>query len=94
MKTGVIHIDKAGRVALPKPLRDQLNLVPGDQLRATVEGNSVRLEPTAHAGTLIREGRMLVVAPTGQPLTSAEVEEMIRRDRADRLAPVVKRPKR
>jgi AbrB family looped-hinge helix DNA binding protein len=42
VKTQLIQIDKAGRVVLPKPLRDRFNLVPGDKLRLLVEGNAIR----------------------------------------------------
>jgi AbrB family looped-hinge helix DNA binding protein len=45
MKTETIRIDKAGRVVLPKPLRDQFNLLPGGKLRQSIEGNGFRLEP-------------------------------------------------
>ncbi|HWQ70619.1 MAG TPA: AbrB/MazE/SpoVT family DNA-binding domain-containing protein [Patescibacteria group bacterium] len=33
-----VTIDKAGRVVLPKTLRDELHLAPGDTLNLKVEG--------------------------------------------------------
>ena len=43
MKTETIQIDKAGRVVLPKPLREQFNLVAGDKLRVSVEAPVLNL---------------------------------------------------
>jgi AbrB family looped-hinge helix DNA binding protein len=86
MKTETIQIDKAGRVVLPKPLRDQFNLLPGDKLRLSVEGNGFRLEPTDAGGELVREGSVLVF--TGdfeEPITTAKVNELIEQDRAGRI---------
>src|SRR5580658_9942426 len=60
MKTETIQIDKAGRVVLPKPLREQFHLLPGDKLRLSVERNGFRLEPTEAGGELVRKGSVLV----------------------------------
>lgn len=82
MKTETIQIDKAGRLVLPKPVREQFNLVPGDKLRLSVEGNSIKLEPTDPAGKLVHKGSVLVF--TGEfavPITTAKVEELIQQER-------------
>jgi AbrB family looped-hinge helix DNA binding protein len=87
MKTEMIQIDKAGRVVLPKPLRDQFNLLPGDKLRLSIEGNSFRLEPTEGGGKLVRRGSVLVF--TGdfvEQITTAKVEELIAHEREDRIS--------
>lgn len=86
MKTETIKIDSAGRVVLPKPLREQFNLLPGDKLRLSVEGNGFRLEPTHGGGELIRKGSVLVF--TGgfpEPITTAQVEELKDQDREARI---------
>jgi AbrB family looped-hinge helix DNA binding protein len=36
--TTKLTLDKAGRVVIPKPLRDELNLEPGDALQLEAEG--------------------------------------------------------
>ena len=87
MKTEMIQIDKAGRVVLPKPLRDQFNLVPGDKLRLSVEGQSIKLELTDSAGSLVRKGSVLVFrGEFAEPITTAKVEEFVTQEREGRLA--------
>jgi AbrB family looped-hinge helix DNA binding protein len=86
MKTETIQIDKAGRVVLPKPLREQFNLLPGDRLRLSVEGNGIRLEPTDAGGELVRKGSVLVFAGAfAEPITTAKVNELIEQDREDSI---------
>jgi len=87
MKSETIQIDKAGRVVLPKPLRDQFNLLPGDKLHLSVEGNSFRLEPAGTGGKLVRKGSVLVV--TGgfaESLTTEKVNALIDQEREDRIS--------
>ena len=82
MKCETIEIDKAGRVALPKPLRKRFNLAPGDKLRLSIEGTSIKLEPTESAGKLVREGSVLVFAGGFmEPITTLKIEELIREER-------------
>ena len=40
-----LTLDKAGRVVLPKPLRDQLQLAPGDTLQLETDGDHITLRP-------------------------------------------------
>ncbi len=78
MSTGTIQIDKAGRVVLPKLLRQQFNLEPGDKLRLSVEGNSIKLEPADTGGKLVRKGSVLVfVGDFVEPVTTASVENLL-----------------
>lgn len=71
-----VTIDKAGRLVIPKQLREQVGLAAGE-VELTVEGAGVRIEPVA--GTeLVEEGRRLVVPKTGHVLT-AEVVDALRR---------------
>jgi AbrB family looped-hinge helix DNA binding protein len=87
MKTEMIQIDKAGRVVLPKPLREHFNLLPGDKLRLSVEGKSIKLEPTDVAGTLVRKGRVLVFrGEFSEQLTTAKVDEVLQETREERFA--------
>jgi AbrB family looped-hinge helix DNA binding protein len=89
MKTEMIQIDKAGRVVLPKPLREQFNLVPGDKLRLSVEGNAFKLEPTDAAGKVVKQGSVLVfTGGFAEPVTTAKVKEMIEAEREGRISAV------
>ena len=86
MKNETIQIDKAGRVVLPKPLRQQFNLLPGDKLRLSVEGNGFRLEPVDAGGELVRKGSVLVfTGDFAEPITTAKINELIEQDREGRI---------
>jgi AbrB family looped-hinge helix DNA binding protein len=47
--TTKLTLDKAGRVVIPKPLRDELNLGPGDALQLETEGEQITLRPVRGA---------------------------------------------
>jgi AbrB family looped-hinge helix DNA binding protein len=86
MTTEPIQIDKAGRVVLPKPLREQFNLLPGDKLRLSAEGSGFRLEPADAGGELVRKGSVLVfTGGFAKPITTAKVNELIEQDREGRM---------
>ena len=78
-----VTIDQAGRVVLPKALRDELRLSPGDALDLTVEGEEVTLRPRRSANPLQKE-RGVWVFRTGKPLTEAETQETLRNIRTKR----------
>lgn len=54
-------IDKAGRLVLPKALRDQVGLRPGE-VNIYVDGAGLRVEPIAGEALEEREGRLVVAA--------------------------------
>lgn len=56
-------IDKAGRLVIPKPLRELVGLVPGE-VEIAAYGSGLRVEPVS-GGTLIEENGRLVIAPNG-----------------------------
>ena len=93
MKKETIHIDKAGRVVLPKPLREQFNLLPGDKLRLFVEGNSFRLQPAESGVKFEKEGSVLVFKG-GDAVTTEQVNELIEEDREDRISAAVGKSRR
>ena len=80
---GKVTLDRAGRVVLPKTLRDELHLSPGDTLDFTVKGDEVTLRPRRGATPLQKE-RGVWVFRTGQPLSAEETEETLRDIRAQR----------
>lgn len=59
-------IDKAGRVVIPKPMRDLIGLRPG-QVELIADGSGVRIEPLAQNELVERNGR-LVIPPAGTPI--------------------------
>jgi len=65
-------IDKAGRLVIPKALRDQLGLGPGE-VDVSPDGAALRVEPIAGEELVERDG-LLVVPASGTPVT----DEMVR----------------
>lgn len=67
-------LDKAGRVVLPKALRDLVGLRPGE-VDVVVDGAGLRIEPVASEVLVERRGR-LVVPASGAPVTPGQVEAL------------------
>lgn len=78
-----VTLDRAGRVVLPKTLRDQMHLSPGDTLDITVKGDEMTLRPRRGATPLQKE-RGVWVFRSGKPLTAGDTEETLRNIRAQR----------
>lgn len=55
-------IDRAGRVVIPKPLREALGLVPGE-VELTRDGAGVRIEPVTGTGATEKRGRLIIDSP-------------------------------
>lgn len=64
-------IDKAGRLVIPKPLRDRVGLRPGE-VEIDVDGAALRIEPVAGDSLEWRDG-WLVIPSAGGVLTADEV---------------------
>jgi AbrB family looped-hinge helix DNA binding protein len=75
-----LTLDKAGRMVLPKALRDELQLSPGDMLEVESSGQQVTLRPL-RATTPLKKERGVWVYRTGQKLPAALVNETLRRIR-------------
>lgn len=61
-------IDKAGRLVIPKPLRDQLGLTPGE-VDVTPDGTGLRVEAVVGAGLVDEAGRLVI------PAEGAEIDD-------------------
>ena len=76
-------IDKAGRLVIPRSLRDRIGLAGGGEVELELDGAAVRIEPVG--GTGLREDRGLLVIPAaGTRLTGAAVRELIDAERHGR----------
>jgi len=76
-------IDKAGRLVIPRALRDRIGLSAGGEVELELDGASVRIEPIT--GRDLKEERGLLVIPAnGTPVTGAAVRELIDADRHGR----------
>jgi AbrB family looped-hinge helix DNA binding protein len=83
--TSTLTLGKAGRIVLPKQVRDELQLVPGDVLEVASAGERITLRPLRGTGPL-REKHGLWVSRAKGPLTHADVERARKNVRAEREA--------
>ena len=72
-------IDKAGRLVVPKAIREAAQLEPGTQVRFRVVSGKVEIEPVPLEVTLERRGRFVVAVPSGARTTleASVVDETI-----------------
>lgn len=78
-----LTLDKAGRIVLPKPLRDELQLQAGDTLEVESSGNQIILRPAANTGQMRKEHGIWVFR-SGEPLTPEMVEKTAREVQEER----------
>jgi len=76
-------MDKAGRVVIPKPLREELRLEPGDALELGSTGEQITLRPVRGTGPLMKECGVWVFR-TGKPLPASATDELLQRIREER----------
>ncbi len=81
--SATITIDKAGRIVLPKPLRDQFRLKGGAKLRIESVGDHLELTPELpiKAPPLVQKNGLLVVASSG---ASCDAVAALQADREER----------
>lgn len=76
-------IDRAGRLVIPRSLRDRIGLTGGGEVELELDGAAVRVSPVA--GSVLREmGGLLFIPAGGTPVTGPAVRELIDADRHGR----------
>ena len=72
-------IDRAGRVVIPKPVRDEAGLSAGTEVEVRVRDGRIELEPTSIAMRLVKHGQGATVeAEQEMPtLTAADVRSVL-----------------
>jgi AbrB family looped-hinge helix DNA binding protein len=78
-----LTLDKAGRIVLPKPIRDELQLEAGDALELESSGDKITLRPVRGNGQLRKKDGVWVFR-SDEPLTERIVEETARKIRRER----------
>src|ERR1700681_622802 len=81
--TTTLTVDKAGRIVLPKPVRDELQLIAGDSLALESSEEGIMLRPLRGTAGL-RKKQGIWVLRTGQPLSTPVVDETLRQIRLER----------
>ncbi len=76
-------IDEAGRVMLPKLLRDELHLEPGDAIDIESAGEQITLRPVREPGVMRKKQGVWVVY-TGEPLSASTTDEILQQIREER----------
>jgi AbrB family looped-hinge helix DNA binding protein len=85
-----VTIDKAGRLVLPKPMRDALHLKPGTALEILQEGDQITLRPPQSHAQLVKKNGMWVLKCSEPPLSVSAVD-LIAQDREDRIQTLIRR---
>jgi AbrB family looped-hinge helix DNA binding protein len=76
-------MDRAGRVVIPRSLREQLHLEAGDALELETIGERITLRPVRGTGPLSKEHGVWVFH-SGQPLPASVTDEVLDRIREER----------
>lgn len=76
MASMLVTVDRAGRIVVPKDLRERLSLEAGSELEVSVEDDALRLTPVRKAGRRIVEvdGWPVIEAVRGATVTDADVQ--------------------
>ena len=77
-----VTLDKAGRVVIPKRLREQLRLAPGDTLELESEGEGVTLRPVRPQALLEKEHGVWVYQ--GEP-AAVSIPDLVDGEREKRV---------
>ena len=81
----ITTIDAAGRVVVPKPIREQAGLRPGAELEVEYRDGRVEMEPVKVSSKLVRKGSFWVFSSPGMPpLTRKQVNRTIQEIRQER----------
>ena len=79
----IVEIDKAGRIVIPKKMRDAMGLTAGSRLRVEQDSGELRLEADFPEPQLeVRDGLLVMVG--GPPVTVEDVNAAIRQGYEER----------
>jgi AbrB family looped-hinge helix DNA binding protein len=73
----LVPIDKAGRVVLPKQVREELAINPGDLLQISIQGNEVMLSPKKNNPGFLRRKKALIFSSGAGDLLKKETVDAI-----------------
>jgi len=90
--TTTLTVDKAGRIVLPKPVRDELQLSAGDSLELEISGEQIVLRPVrGRVGMRKKQG--IWVLDFDEPISAAATNSVLRDIRRERERSALGQPK-
>lgn len=75
-------IDAAGRLVVPKPLREQFDLAPGSEIEIEAAGDGVIIRPADRAASLTERDGVLV--HHGPRIVDIDIAAFVRQERNSR----------
>ena len=81
--TKTLTLDRAGRVVLPKPVRDEMQLRAGDSLELESSEDRIVLRPQ-RGGAGLHKKQGIWVFSTGEPISAEATDEVLRQIRRER----------
>ena len=87
----IVTIDNAGRLVVPKPLREQFNLTPGCELEIEAGTDGITLRRADAEPSLVRKQGILVHHGTSR--TALDIGEFVRAERSARHARIARSPR-
>lgn len=87
-----VTIDSAGRLVIPKEIREEAEIEPGMPLEISVNDGIIEIAPKVGGVRLVWENGWLVAEPVqpGPPLTKEGINRAIRRSRNERMRSIRK----
>lgn len=83
MAKAKLTLDKLGRIVLPKPMRDKLQLAAGEQLELESLDDRIVLRPLRGMAQL-RKKHGVWIFRAGEPVSAATVEQTVEQGRRQR----------
>jgi AbrB family looped-hinge helix DNA binding protein len=80
MKETLIPIDQAGRIVLPKDVRQELAIQAGDTFKVSIQGTAVTLTPHKQSAGFVRRGKALVFSTSGDEVLSQDMANAVLRE--------------
>jgi AbrB family looped-hinge helix DNA binding protein len=85
-----ITIDSAGRVVLPKAIRDRFHLVPGTEIDLNTDAEGINLRVRGTASTLVqRDGILVHTSGPSAPALDLDIATFINQQREGRSQDLV-----
>lgn len=83
--TAILTVDKAGRVVLPKAIRDKMHLKEGAKLRVEIVGDKIEMEQEVPETKVVRKKDGLRVITGWKGFDAAKAVREMREDQMERL---------